>query len=697
MKYRITWVFRPYSINSSNRIVYDDWSEALLYETGIHSDAYALINAKLTLNSQDEAKFSFVMPPSHEHYDRIEARVGYIIFWQDDEIICKGRIDSITGELNGAKNISGFGNLGLLKEALISQSSRKWFDMYHKNSYEAATRTSMFTAFKKSDGVREKVQRILDIANGQLCDYDLTSYNPDLDPSPTDPTRPARNWYTEIQLGICSAQENVNGININNTNSSGGAQEGVYINAKYETFDTAFEWFKSELISKTECQIECSFIPLAGDSAPKPPYAMTLNIFGRDGMQRTTAVFRSGWNILDYQISTNRGDDFYTVLLPLGEEDSRMSSSTENIDEKTGYEETVDSKMTLEADKVENVFLAQGFPTVVVDDSLISSLQVELPNDPKYPAHVMVLFNRLWKYTGGSLDDNKTLSIVGEETPAVYLGLDDTWSAKLAAMNEFRVYKVWGDSDKEPAFVPTPGTEHTIVIPTWPSDHVDAYKNDYGEEWDQPSAPSPTYYHKEHWDRLSDQEMANHVRVYWYPDAPTEEDPTPTDTHTPVPVTIANGMTFAIRPPYIIWIEGLAKYGPIVHKEDFSTKSRVAILNYGIDAMRKSIANSYELTVRAIDPHLIDPNYASARVASRVPIMIPEYEGEMVICTKTIDISQPGNCLIEFNKKPAYLVDIVKENVAMIKRAYAAKRYTRVLNGELVPQENGSYNYDPAT
>lgn len=674
MKYRITWVFRPYSISDSYEIEYDNWSEALLYETGIHSDAYALVNAKLTLNSQDEATFSFIMPPSHEHYDRIEARVGYIIFWQDDEIICKGRIDTITVDLNGAKNISGFGNLGLLKEALISQSSRKWIGTYQGNVYESPTRSSMFHAFYKSDSVRLKVQRILDIANGQLCDQQMTGYNRNFQPDPGQ-TVYVKDPYTTIYLGNCSAHENVNGINISNTNSAGGAQEGLYINAKYETFDNAFQWFKDELIAKTECQIECSFVPIASDSGSlHPPYAMTLNVFGREGMVRTTAAFRAGWNILDYRFSDEKGDDFCTILLPFGEDDSRVSTSISNIEDKTGYEEIVDSKMTIECDKVENVFIEPGFPIITIDESFVRSVQTDETN----PAKIFVLYRR-WYET----DPNPDLPFEtrgGIERPTyLYEEVQPTTPAgKLRLMNGYRVYKVYSDSDKDPHLaVSLEGGTEDPEHWTWCPDSRNITVYNHGNPY------------KEHWDRLTTSEMTHvHETQYEMPDSTTAQLPA-------TEISISNGITFAIKPPYIIWKEGLAKYGPIVRKEDFSTKSRSAILNYGIDTLRKIIASSFALTVRAIDPHLVDPNYASARVASRVPVMLPEYEGEMVICTKTIDISNPGNCLIEFNKKPEYLVDIVKENVAMIKRAYAAKRYTRILNGDLVPQENGLYDYDP--
>lgn len=647
MHYKITWAYiEDYGVWAQSDEPKITWTEVLLYDSSIHEKEHALVRAQLTLNSQDEATFQFDMPSTNAYFADIEPMKGYIIFWENEHIVCKGRISSITRNRGGVKSISGYGNIGLLKEALCSRIMRRYVGTYNKADdgssavYTPPTRSSSFPKLPKESSVRYKIQRILDIYNGQISDREISWVR---DPAWTVRGTP----QNEIEIdGIVEAVENEHNINIANTARSGGVEEDLYISREYDDLQSAFDWFSGEIIQKTQTHI----MPVFEENVL--PYKMNLHFYGSSGRLNETCVFRDGWNITDYKVNESFSDNACTILMPLGEDDKRVTNIPSDIETATGYTVTETSKFTVdhvssakkafatsqssaysEVTTAKIVILDQDFKQQLIDNGYVVvavTNQVARDEELSGSSHDIVL---QWGE-----------NIVADPTESV----DKMW-----------VFAVRKNADRWPGWAKIPSRD----VFDLPKSNRPINTN-FGDD-------------ENVWVYLGSSDASVPGKYFV-----VEND---RDAANLAEINVADGVHFIIRVPYIIWLEGLKKYGPIVRTEELSTSNRQALLNYGIDRMIKSIRSMISIDLKAQDPAGIDDNYAPSVPGEKVTIIIPEYSGQLVISSKTIDLSS-GNCTLGFHEKDPYEVDFDEQLRRLKKVASSYHEEIASINGEILNQ-----------
>lgn len=653
MHYRITWAY-PSSTEVdplSNELLWN-WTEVLLYDSSIHSDHYSVLRAQLTLNSQKEAEFQFDIPATNMYFAEIEPLKGYVIFRENGKIVCKGRIDSITRKRGGVKSVSGYGNLGLLKEGLSSRVMKRYAGTYDlaglmkdndSAPYTRPTRSGSFMSFRREDPLRYKVQRILDLYNAQISNRELSYTIPDdhVDPE-THEIIPPVGTVNEIEIrgNYFYAVENEHNINVANTSSSGGDKEDLYISKEYEEFTTVYEWFTNELIKKTKCHIIPHFVET------QIPYKMELEVYGSAGRLNQNCVYRDGWNITDYQVTQSSSNDLTTILLPLGEDNVRLVNLSKDVEDATGYDTTAVSKFSCD-------YISLGKRHSEQDYVGDEPLTVVWPKEDaaeyfEENGYTLVCLTNIVEEsmdTSGAIVElaygNQRRAITNPE-----YGWDYLW-----------VYAVRKDSPVSPMFRKAIGGGY-MLPPAW-----------HGGNFVAP----PTV------------EQAISAKIDWIFVGGSNEDDNAyfSVTRNDSTIVVGNGMHFRIRMPYIIWEEGLKKYGPMVKSISFSTKQRQSILNYGIDRLRKAIVDMVTIDIKAMDPATIDSNFTPSVPGENVYIIVPEFSGQLVMSSKTIEMSS-GNCTCGFNERDQYLIDVVEQNRKLAESAYASKTRTERFNGEIL-------------
>lgn len=114
------------------------------------------------------------------------------------------------------------------------------------------------------------------------------------------------------------------------------------------------------------------------------------------------------------------------------------------------------------------------------------------------------------------------------------------------------------------------------------------------------------------------------------------------------------GITFLLDSPFIIWKEGVEKYGYIVGAKQWSNATRIQLRAYAPAHFKKMILNSETVEVRAIDMGLIDksiPN--SIQLGLRYRVVSPIHGIDEYIQCKSIEISldKPSNTIYAFERK----------------------------------------------
>lgn len=114
------------------------------------------------------------------------------------------------------------------------------------------------------------------------------------------------------------------------------------------------------------------------------------------------------------------------------------------------------------------------------------------------------------------------------------------------------------------------------------------------------------------------------------------------------------GITLQVRSPFIIWKEGVERYGRIIGAKQWSNATRTQLRAYAPAHFKKLIVESEKVEVRAIDMALFDSSKTdSIQLGLRYRVVSPVHNlDEYIQCKSiTLDLDKPSNTVYAFERK----------------------------------------------
>lgn len=344
------------------------WTERPIYLHGTPMTDRLIAQTRLSIKASDESTFDFTIAPTHPLYGEITYWNGFIVVKKNGKVYYKGRTESVETDLKGIKSVKTKGNLALLKDSFFSRYLFKYLSVPELSGHHT------FLGKEYEPG-----QTLMKWAN---------------DATPLGMVRDvlAMHYATTGTAVLVSendftAVENPYGVQVKNTSGSGAQQEGLYITRDQSAMINTFDWFKNELIQKTDGVITCTF-------ATTKPYMMTLHIFGPRlspavaSTGHLVQAFRVGKNILDRKIQTNT-DALCTVFLPIGSSNSNIGKTID-----FSFEKLIEAATGTTVEEETDTGYAAGFS----DDQLLTAdtIVVATKKDTDSPTSQLIYGATFW-------------------------------------------------------------------------------------------------------------------------------------------------------------------------------------------------------------------------------------------------------------------------------------------------------------
>lgn len=184
--------------------------------------------------------------------------------------------------------------------------------------------------------------------------------------------------------------------------------------------------------------------------------------------------------------------------------------------------------------------------------------------------------------------------------------------------------------------------------------------------------PDPPIYVTTYDTDLEYAESNNNEAVSIDPDNPPEESTdtikviTSKDTNGVLVVSdeeYPGGITFLVEPPFIVWKEGVEKYGRIIGQKQWSSATRSQLRAYGPAYFKKIIMNADSIEVKALDMGLYDASITtSLKLGRRYHVTSAFHDvDEWLPCNKwEIDLLNPANTKYTFKKSYKPFTRLIK-------------------------------------
>lgn len=239
--------------------------ERLLYCPDSYGEGRVISEAKLDLLVNDGSKFTFVIHRDHPEYDNITPFNGVVKVYEtvnngERKVKFQGKITSVGTNKYDSKEVTCKGGLYWFKWSYYARFMNKYpmfvrtdesiINIERKKTY---FRTGKFS--KTTDTPETMTRSILRTHNWQMRE-NIESNNGDYEIEQIEDTRyPGVFKIAVDNVGdpIFYARENPYGIDVKNNNDN--QSEGTYITRDQSELVSTYDWFKNELIEKTECNI----------------------------------------------------------------------------------------------------------------------------------------------------------------------------------------------------------------------------------------------------------------------------------------------------------------------------------------------------------------------------------------------------------------------------------------------------------
>lgn len=142
---------------------------------------------------------------------------------------------------------------------------------------------------------------------------------------------------------------------------------------------------------------------------------------------------------------------------------------------------------------------------------------------------------------------------------------------------------------------------------------------------------------------------------------------------------IADGITFSMRPPFIVWEEGLRDMGYVYGTKQWSNATKIRLRAYGPAYFKRLIVEAKSVEIRAIDKGYIDSQLKSSiRLGYRYHVVSQLHNLDTWIpCTKMeIDILNPVNTKYTFSSNRRKLTSTIGTLIRRVNKATSSASTT---------------------